>query len=154
MRVIASKMTDYTFFIEPYEWSAIKNTEFIKALNNQLINVSQSGLTLGVYDSVPERMIKNERFFGQVCPRTRAIYTKTDFLTEIGLCVSINSGEIIKIDNLFENSMLTIEPDHYRFVCNHIPQIFYPSPLGIITCIDGVYNFDNGLFKGLLMFDQ
>lgn len=149
MRVRAGKRSDYLFELEYWERTQLDNAE----LGHLRISSESLGMTFSVYDSVPERMIKSEIFKEKESPKTRAILGKNDFLTDLGLCVHVISGEIIDCDFVLENSSMTITPDHYRYICNHIPQLFYPYRGKRIVFIDGDYDFSTGLFKGMLVFE-
>ena len=153
MKVRARSRSDYTFEIESFEWSAIKDTDFGAAILGNGATISTNGATFGIYNEVPERMIRGEVFRDVESPKTRAIISKTDFLTDLGFCVWVRTGEIVPTENIKQRSDFEIQADHYRFVCNHIPQIFYPSVLGVIVGIDGEYDFNIGLFKGSLIFE-
>ncbi|MDG3034170.1 hypothetical protein P7245_22345 [Vibrio parahaemolyticus] len=153
MKVRASKIDDYVFDVAPFEWSAIKNSSFGASILGNGASILSIGATFSVYSEIPDRMIKGETFQEIETPQSRAVVSKTDFLTAHGLCVWVATGEIIEISNMLENVALSIEPDHYRYVCNHIPQIFYPSPFGVIVGIDGEYDFNTGQFKGSLIFE-
>ncbi|EHN70918.1 hypothetical protein [Aliivibrio fischeri] len=148
MLIKATSRSDYIFEITPSEWAQIKNTNYLG-----MISMCDAGFTFKSYSRVPERMIKGELFNKIESPKTRAIKSKTDFLTELGLCIHVGSSEIIEINTIFENPFFYIIPDHYRFVCNHIPQIFYPYNGKIITGINGEFDFNSGLFKGSLVFE-
>lgn len=148
MRVRASSISDYCFEFRPGEFSQLKNTNRLGS-----IAISRGRFTFECYEEVPELMIMGDNFKDVEITKTSDIESKTDFLTQNGLCVHVGSGQIVKIESILGNEALTITPDHFRFVCNHIPQIFYPFNGKKITAIDGEYEFSNGLFKGSLIFE-
>jgi hypothetical protein len=148
MRVRASKNDDYQIEFRSGEFAQLKNTNKLGQLT-----IKNNNFTFDCYSEVPELMIMSSTFKEIEIKKTSDIESKTDFLTQLGLCVHVGSGEIIKIESILENEELIITPDHFRFVCNHIPQIFYPFNGKKIAAIDGDYEFSSGLFKGSLIFE-
>lgn len=146
MRVRADTKSNYLFDVDYYELNEIKGSDFPPVV------ATASGFTFPAYSEIDTAMIKGAVFHGAKVKQSLVAASETHFLTLLDLCVHVQTGEIIEIAQLFNRRDFEIRAQDSRFICNHIPQIFYPSSLGVITGIDGVYDFEKGLFKGFLQF--
>ncbi|WP_165312979.1 hypothetical protein [Vibrio ziniensis] len=146
MRVRATLKNDYLLSMEYWE------RNHFYALSLPEIVPTSFGFTFAKYTEVPNQMVEGAKFLDGVQPRTRAINCATDFLEELGYTLDVNIGEFIKIENLPERANRTIETDAYRFVCNHIPQLYYPYKGKRIVAIDGDFDLTTQIFKGALSF--
>ena len=115
-----------------------------------LIEPAEQGYTLAAYDQVPDTLVQDAEYFGNVAKKTRSFDTKQAALTNLQLGINVGDMGIIDTsEGLRLPTGSTIHTTPVGMVLNHIPQLFaiYDSGLLLVN-FTGNYNFKSKLFRG------
>lgn len=147
MRVIASQTENYRFYPEHWE------VPYLSGPLSGLVHKG-GGYELSVYEDLPKYTIKGGELMGRHFSKTADAVSETEILSAVGLCVDVEANRVVPQSTIEERSYKRIQRQLGVYVCNHIPQMFYPLDGGRIVAIEGNFDVVSKLFKGQLVVEH
>jgi hypothetical protein len=147
LRITATTQDNYLFYI------SMSEQDYCQAFF-KLCRFNGVASTLKMYDDIPEYGLQGGEYHDVEISKTQTFNNQTEFLTSLGLTISLPFADIVPIDSLVIEHWHEFSIINNAFVLDYLPSIGQMTKFGRIIAIDGDYDWSQHLFTGRLIFED